>query len=558
LSPSSVGGQDCTAMPSACVPAAANLEGDGGSKARHPPPRLATGWPQIDARLGGGLTLAGIHEWFPATREGEGLASRGRREACWFPPIGVAIHLLWRLFARDAPSERTLPTGRRLGRILWIGEEIHPHPRSLVGGLRRGLRMPWFDAASDQACTGEGDRGDGAEGIAASVPVPDLRLLEASWFATVPAKRAASGRRRVPAAELEPLAWMIEQAIRNRGIAAVVADGSGLAMAATRRLHLAAQSAAAAGTPTLCLLLRPPWERQVISAAATRWEVEACLEIGQAATAGTAREGLPCWRVTLAKCRGKGGSGSGDATASSVREATRQGMRPGRDGPAACGDGEPMAAAPPQWSPVLAALQPSGPLHATVSMDQWEHGDGAEVERSTAAAAGGRRGGIGNGGDSACPRSLGNARRGHAGRSDVHGDRAAPLVGGTGAAASVGSDGATPHRGNASDGGVNAGVSRGADADAPLRIPHRDGRRPARRPCLGDGQVLFDGEILPGRDAARGGREDRRLAGKAKPERIEGPIGRGVSKVASRAGGAGGAGSRGSSGGDVGLFGGGA
>ena len=53
-------------------------------------------------------------------------------------------------------------------------------------------------------------------------------------------------------------------------ICAIIVDGSGFTLTATRRLQLAAQKHGA-----LCFLLRPPWEEKNLSAAQTRWRVRA-------------------------------------------------------------------------------------------------------------------------------------------------------------------------------------------------------------------------------------------------------------------------------------------
>ena len=183
--------------------------------------RLATGWASVEARLGGGLPLAGVHEWFLLDPSEE----RPRGDA-WLPPIAAAIHLLWRWI--DA-----MPRGTAR-RVLWIGPRVFPHPRSLVAGLRRASSRSW-----------------------------DERLLAASWLVDLPGGSARATAQ----------AWAIERSIRSPGVMAVVADGGGLSMATSRRLHLAAKQVAAEGSPTLVLLMRPPWERRAISAAITRWEV---------------------------------------------------------------------------------------------------------------------------------------------------------------------------------------------------------------------------------------------------------------------------------------------
>jgi protein ImuA len=81
----------------------------------------------------------------------------------------------------------------------------------------------------------------------------------------------------------------MDQALRCSGIAAVVADGSGMTPITSRRLQLAAESGKA-----LALIARPPWEAEEPSYAATRWEVRA-------------RGGgeLQQWDINLIGCRGQ-------------------------------------------------------------------------------------------------------------------------------------------------------------------------------------------------------------------------------------------------------------
>jgi hypothetical protein len=70
--------------------------------------------------------------------------------------------------------------------------------------------------------------------------------------------------------------WAIDLAMRCPAFAVVVADGSGLEMAHSRRLQLAAQEGR-----SLALLARPTRDEQCISAAATRWRVSRVGRIAQ-------------------------------------------------------------------------------------------------------------------------------------------------------------------------------------------------------------------------------------------------------------------------------------
>lgn len=88
--------------------------------------------------------------------------------------------------------------------------------------------------------------------------------------------------------------WAIDLALRSPGVAAVVADASGLDMAASRRLQLAAEAGSRAGGGGIGLLARPAWEAGRISAAATRWLVRPAPSEGR----------LPRWSIQLLRARG--------------------------------------------------------------------------------------------------------------------------------------------------------------------------------------------------------------------------------------------------------------
>jgi protein ImuA len=69
----------------------------------------------------------------------------------------------------------------------------------------------------------------------------------------------------------------------------VVADASGLPLAISRRLQLAAEAGGA-----LALLARPPCEEAELSVAATRWRVRT---IGDS-------NGIQRWMIELVRCKG--------------------------------------------------------------------------------------------------------------------------------------------------------------------------------------------------------------------------------------------------------------
>ena len=89
------------------------------------------------------------------------------------------------------------------------------------------------------------------------------------------------------------LAWAAEEALRTRGLGAVVAEMDRLDLTASRRLQLAAEVGGA-----LALLLRSG--AQDASAATTRWHVTSA----PSAPTAWGGPGALRWRIELARCRG--------------------------------------------------------------------------------------------------------------------------------------------------------------------------------------------------------------------------------------------------------------
>jgi protein ImuA len=148
-------------------------------------------------------------------------------------PLGILGHL----------AGRSLGVGGAGGYVAWIGRDIWPYPHGLVRGEDRRVlgQSIWFDA----------------RGV-------DERV------------------------------WTIEQAMGCAGVGAVIADGSSLAMSATRRLQLAARSSGA-----LVMLARPPGDWGMLSAASVRWRVEPTVSPTDA----------PRWRIELVRAKGQGMGG---------------------------------------------------------------------------------------------------------------------------------------------------------------------------------------------------------------------------------------------------------
>lgn len=101
-------------------------------------------------------------------------------------------------------------------------------------------------------------------------------------------------------AALDDALWVLEEALRCPGLAAVVGDGVMPGPVAGRRLQLAAEDGGALG-----LLILPPLARPPPSTALTRWHVTSRGDL-------PAHEdgGRPRWRISLLRARG-GGSGGG-------------------------------------------------------------------------------------------------------------------------------------------------------------------------------------------------------------------------------------------------------
>ena len=197
--------------------------------------------------LNRGVRRSAVHEWFGVAGQGDvrpDAAAPPRR--FWSPPLCVLTHLAWQAMARDGVGHR---------RVLWIGPRCWPHARVLV-------------------CDGLGGR----------------RLLKRSIFADPP--DAASRL------------WAIDLALRSGAVVAVVADGSGMDMAATRRLQLAAEAGRAPA-----LLARPPHELSQLSAADTRWLVRADPEparnhpLDPTNLLARAPPRRPRWIIELRRCK---------------------------------------------------------------------------------------------------------------------------------------------------------------------------------------------------------------------------------------------------------------
>lgn len=241
---------------------------------------VPTRWHAIDAALGGGIPRVGLHEWW-----GELADARA-----------VCAQLAWNALLAD---DAACPGAHR--HVAWVGRSAWPQADELVRGLRAALAGMFGGSSARQW--------------------PDARLHDRSLLVDVPARDAGARL------------WAIEQAARCPGVCAVVADGRGFDLAATRRLQLAASG-------VLLLSLRGVASgRPALSACSTRWYVRCApgpSSIAERAPWLRSVKGIPvsllerippepAWLVTLERAKGVSACLSVECGARSVRDFGWQG-----------------------------------------------------------------------------------------------------------------------------------------------------------------------------------------------------------------------------------------
>jgi hypothetical protein len=167
-----------------------------------------------------------VHELFYSQRSCS-------KHSSWTPPLLVMLHLV-RQVLTQVPGER--------GLVVWIGRRMWPSISALT--QRSGI-------AGEPA------------------------LLGHSLF--------------VEAEDVARRTWAIDVALRSSAACSVVADGSGIDLAQSRRLQLAAQSG-----ESLVLLARHPAEQHELSCASTRWLV----------TPRRSSIGSPQWSLSCLRSKG--------------------------------------------------------------------------------------------------------------------------------------------------------------------------------------------------------------------------------------------------------------
>lgn len=217
-------------------------------------PFLRTGWPEIDAVLGGFPAL-GVHELFglePDTPPGRPVPAP--EVSAWIPPVGVAMRIAAMAMGEE---ESNRPPGSEPRGVLWIGRAIWPDPEALLAADRSASR--------------------------------EVSTVSRSLFLDLDDPPSPRGRRSTLRCGSRR-AWAIEQALRHRAFAVIVADGRGLGVPECRRLEVAAAGDSPA-TPVL--LLREMGELSHRSVASFRWRVEPCVDDA----------GRSAWRLRLVRGR---------------------------------------------------------------------------------------------------------------------------------------------------------------------------------------------------------------------------------------------------------------
>ena len=205
---------------------------------------LATfGIEEIDRALPcNGLAFGCLHQWSLT----HALTSKDKHR--WHAPLFLISTLLGK--ALGAMPYSTNPVAHGKSMVAWIGKRCWPTPQLLEQNIT------W---QSEIASGGEVSWPWKSRSVFINPQSKDARL------------------------------WSAVQALKNPSVFAVVADCSGFDLHAMRRLQLAAEFG-----NTLGLMVRPPWEEQMPSAAHTKWRVSPL----------RSEEGHLAWNLELVLAKG--------------------------------------------------------------------------------------------------------------------------------------------------------------------------------------------------------------------------------------------------------------
>jgi hypothetical protein len=258
---------------------------------------LKTGWQGVDAAVGG-LKLGGVHEWFGS---GEGglwgcdprFSSVFSGFQGWSPPLCLLAHLACRAMCRSVTDgggggdRRALGGDDALDRGLISGingDISKPFSGSLIGSVYSSFSRAGSVVWVGRRCWPHVRLWERLNGVFSGLPEAIPGFL--------PGKSPGAGRSFfVDVVSDADRLWAMDLALRCRSVAVVVGDGSGLDMASSRRLQLAAQFGGGLG-----LIVRPRSELSELSAASTRWLVEPLAGV----------TGRPRWSLTLLRRKGLG------------------------------------------------------------------------------------------------------------------------------------------------------------------------------------------------------------------------------------------------------------
>jgi hypothetical protein len=273
---------------------------------------VATGWDAIDRALApasprdhdsdalahvgrGGLARGMMHEWLcggaaaPPVSRGTDRSTVSRHR--WLPPHSLFIHLAWRAIeAQEDSSSLIIWIGYRVwpqaGALRGFTTEIRENTKSALGNLEFGI---W----NGQHRSTHPSRRINVASIPFTPPVPSVFSMANPGTIQNPKSRIHNSSLLFRSLFIHPpddasRLWAIDLALRSSAASVVIADGSKLKMAESRRLQLAAERGRA-----LALLARPSWEGAELSAAATRWRVHRTPSPSSA----------PRWIVELLRCK---------------------------------------------------------------------------------------------------------------------------------------------------------------------------------------------------------------------------------------------------------------